>query len=445
MSAAPTRPARVTGARASHEQARRLVGGGRWILLGAVAPLAAWMTLAPLSMAVVAPGVVKVELNRRPVQHREGGIVRSVLVRDGQRVEAGEALLILGDVSVDADRNRLTYRVDVERAALARHEAEQTLAATLAFSRELADRAKRDERIRETLAKETALFEARRDSLRSEVALMAAQREQVEQEIAALRAQVRQAETSLGLQNRELETNRELVKGGYVAPIRVVQLEAAVVDYAAKLEERRSELARAGQRLVETDLKIKGIQNDFVKAASDQLKVTGARLGEIEQELRKSVDAAGRQVVAAPAAGDVIDLRFTSPGAVVRAGEPIAAIVPQNANLVVEALIRPEEISHVALEQRARVRFTAFKHRAMSMATGKVTYVSADRLVDRATGAPYYSALITLDPGSLDAAGGLPVQAGMPAEVYIEGATQTPLQYLAEPITTTIRKAGRPM
>jgi HlyD family secretion protein len=79
------------------------------------------------------------------------------------------------------------------------------------------------------------------------------------------------------------------------------------------------------------------------------------------------------------------------------------------------------------------------------MVTGIVTYVSGDRLVDRATSAPYYSALIALDPGSLEAAGGLPVQAGMPAEVYIEGATRTPLQYLVEPITTTIRRAGRQM
>src|SRR4029453_8040672 len=90
------------------------------------------------------------------------------LVRDGQRVDAGEPVLILGDVSVDADRSRLTHRVDVERAAMAPHDAEQALATTLVFSRELFDRGKRDERVQETLAKETALFEARRDSLRGD-------------------------------------------------------------------------------------------------------------------------------------------------------------------------------------------------------------------------------------------------------------------------------------
>jgi HlyD family secretion protein len=165
----------------------------------------------------------------------------------------------------------------------------------------------------------------------------------------------------------------------------------------------------------------------------------------IEQELRKSEDAAARQVVAAPASGDVIDLKFTSAGAVVGPGEPIAEIVPSDAKLLVEAHIRPEDISNVRLDQRARIKFTAFKYRNTLMVTGKVTYVSADRLIDRASNLPYYSVMILADADSLQAASELKLQAGMPAEVYIEGTKQTALQYLMEPITSTIRKAGRQM
>ena len=102
----------------SLNHAKRLVRFGVWIIFGAIVPLGLWVSLAPLSMAVVAPAVVTVDLHRRPVQHLEGGIVRTVLVRDGQRVNAGDPVLILGDVGVEADRNRLRYRVEVERAAL---------------------------------------------------------------------------------------------------------------------------------------------------------------------------------------------------------------------------------------------------------------------------------------------------------------------------------------
>jgi len=401
------------------------------------------MVLAPLSMAVVAPAFVKVDLNRRPVQHLEGGIVRSVLVRDGQRVGAGEPVLILGDVSVDAERNRLTYRAEIERAGIARLDAEQARAATLSFPASLLAVAKRDVRVQQALAKEQSLFRTRRDALTSETALLAAQRERIGQEIVALREQIAQVQASLSLQKGELDQQRKLLKDGFISASRLAQVEAIVADYASKLEERRSELARAGQRLGDVDLRAKALVNEYVKSASDQLKAAAARLGEIEQELRKSEDAAARQVVTAPAAGEVIDLKFTSPGAVVRAGEPIADIVPVDAALVLEAHLRPEDVSNVRLGQAARIKFTAYKYRNLTMVAGKVSYVSADRLLDKANNAPYYSVMITADAQSVQGAGELQVQAGMPAEVYIEGTTQTPFQYLAEPVLSTIRKAGR--
>jgi len=430
----------------TQQHVRRLVRTGWWIVLGALAPLCVWMVMAQLSMAVVAPAYVKVDLNRRPVQHLEGGIVRTVLVRDGQKVNAGDAVLVLGDVSVDAERNRLEYRANVERAGIARLEAEELRAEAIAFPQQLVAAARRDSRVQQAIEKERSLFRARRDALASETALMVRQRERVEHEIVALEAQLKQVEVSLNLQRSELELNRRLLTEGFISAAKIVQLEAVVADYASKLEERRSEHARAGQRLLEIELKMKALDNDYVKTASDGLKLASARLGEIEQELRKSTDAAARQVVAAPAAGEVIDLKFTSPGSVIRPGEQIADIVPVDARLLLEAHIRPEDINNVRLGQHARIRFTAFKYRTTALATGTVSYVSGDRLIERTTNLPYYSVMITADAESLHEVGlDFKVQAGMPAEVYIDGATQTPFQYLAEPITSTIRKAGRQM
>lgn len=427
------------------DHGQRLMRAGWWVIAGAVLPMAAWMGFAPLSMAVVAPAFVKVDLNRRPVQHLEGGIVREVKVRDGQRVNAGDTVLVLGDVGVDADRNRLSYRVQAENATRTRLEAEQMMSGALAFSHELLAAARADTRIQQVLNKERALFNARRHSLVSEQALMRAQRSRVEQEIAALRAQIKQGEAALGLQHQDLDANRGLLGDGFISPTRVNQIEATVVDYGARLEERRSELARAEQKLVDSDLRIQSIQNEYVRAASDELKQTGARVAEVEQELRKWQDAATRQVVVAPVAGEVMDLKFTSPGAVVRAGEPIADIVPSNAQLTIEAQLRPEDINNVQLNQRARVKFTSFKYRNAVLVDATVTYVSADRLIDKATNLPYYSATIVADAQALASAGELKLQAGMPAEVYIEGSKQTALQYLLEPLTAVARKARRQM
>lgn len=429
----------------TRELARRLVRAGCWIVVGAILPLGLWMGFAPLSMAVVAPAYVKVDLNRRPVQHLEGGTVSEVLVRDGQHVRAGDPVLILGDVRVEADRNRLSYRVHVERAALARLEAEQALAATLVFPDELVRAGERDARIKQALLKESALFRAQRHSLDSETALMKLQRERVEQELLAVRAQISQAQSSLDLQRSDLEANRGLIKEGFISTSRLAQIEAVVMDYGAKLEERRTELARAAQRLVDIDLRLQAIRNAYVKAASDQVKVTAQRLSEIEQEQRKSDDAALRQVVVAPASGEVIDLKFTSPGAVVGAGEAIADIVPSDTQLMIEARIRPEDVGNVRLGQSARIKFTAFKYRNTAMVGGRVAYVSADRLIERQTNLPYYSVTILADADSLRSTQEFKLQAGMPAEVFIQGSTQTALQYLVEPIMTTVRRAGRQM
>ncbi|RYX88942.1 MAG: HlyD family type I secretion periplasmic adaptor subunit [Comamonadaceae bacterium] len=434
-----------SGRDSSERQIARLVRIGLATVFGIVVPVALWVSLAPLAMAVVAPAHVKVDLNRRPVQHLEGGIVRQVLVRNGQQVKEGEALVVFLNVGVDADRNRLSYRLAVERAALERLDAEQRRADKLAFSEELQEAATRDPRLQDAMAKESALFSARRHTLQSELALMRMLRQKVQQEIGSLEAQGVKAQESLSLQHRDLDAHRDLVRDGFVSTARINQMEASVADYTSKLEERRSELARGHGRLIDADIKSNSMVNEYLRSASDQLKTTVSRVSEIEQELRKSDDATTRQVVLAPAAGEIIDLKFNSPGAVVQPGETIAEIVPSNTALVIEAQIRPEEVNNVLVGQSARIKFTAFKYRNATMVKGKVTYVSGDRFTDKATQMPYYSVSILADAASIEAVGDLTMQAGMPAEVYIDGGFQTALQYLADPITSTWRRAARQM
>lgn len=424
-------------------EAGRIARWGRIVMLGGLVPVFAWLVMAPLSSAVVAPAFVKVDLNRRTVQHAEGGMVREVKVRDGQQVRRGDPLLILGDVAVAADENRLNYRVWAERLGLARLQAEQTLAEALVSDPELQSAVSGDRRLAELMHKEQALFAAHRDALRSQSALLRTQRGKVGQEIAALKAQITQAELSLQHQRTDLESNRNLLVKGFVAQTRISQLEAGVADYGVKLEEKRTELARAEQRVVDIELKLSSLESDYRQQASDQLKVTAARLSEIEQEQRKSADAAARQVIAAPADGEVIGLRFTAPGTVIAPREPIADIVPSDPRLVLEARVRTEDVSRIMRDQPADIRFTAYKYRTTELVQGRVSYVSADRLVEQTTNQIYYSVLIEVDPASLAKSGEIRMQAGMPAEVYIKGEDRTPLQYLVEPITQVLRRAGR--
>jgi len=424
-------------------EARGLARWGTAVLLLGLVPSAAWLALAPLSSAVVAQAFVKVDLDRRPVQHAEGGIVREVKVRDGQSVEQGEALMVLGDVAVDAELNRLNFRAMTERASLDRLAAEQLAAPAVSFSDDVLQAAAADPRLLGQLSKERELFSARRDALTSQVALLRAQREKVQQEVSALQAQIFQATESQRLQRTDFEKQQKLLKDGFISESKIAQLEAGLADYGVKLEERRSEFARAEQRLIDTDLRIKAFESDYRQQASDQIKVITARLVEVQQELRKSADASSRQVIVAPVAGDVINLKFTSPGAVVSPREPIADIVPANPRLVIEARIRTEDVARVRRGQKADVRFTAYRYRTTKLIEGKVFYVAPDRAVDHANNQPYYVVLVEADASSLGEAAEIKPQAGMPAEVYIKGEERTPLQYLIEPVTQVMHRAAR--
>lgn len=436
-------PGRNTALATHLADAQGLARKGMLVLALGLLPVLAWLMLAPLASAVVAPAFVKVDLDRRPVQHAEGGIVREVRVRDGQRVAQGEPLLVLGDVGIDADLNRLSYRVLAERAGIARLEAEQAGLSQWGFPAEVLEAMKTDPRLAEQVAKERSLFNARRDSLSGQTALLRAQREKIGQEIAALRAQIEQAQAAWGHQKAELERNRQLLKEGFIAGTRMSQLESGVADYGVKLEERRQELARAEQRLMDTELRIKAMENDYRQQASDQLKAANVRLSEIAQEQRKSSDAAQRQLIVAPVAGEVMNLRHVSPGSVVAPREPVADIVPADPRLLVEAQIRPEDVRRVRPGQVARIRFTAFNTLTTPLVEGKVLYVSADRMVDRNSQQAWYVVQVEADAQSLQQGGQLQLQAGMPAQVYLEGERRTPLQYLLEPITLMMERAGR--
>lgn len=422
-----------------HRLSRHGIG---WLLCG-VLPAAAWMAFAPLSSAVVAPGHVEVDLNRQLVQHVEGGIVQKVLIRDGQQVRQGEPLLVLGDVSVDAELNRLSYRIQAEHISAVRLEAEQDMAPSLLFPQELQSAARLDQRLSVQMQKEQSLFDARRVALAEQLTLLHSQHARVEQETVALRAQITHALESLKHQKNELETNRNLLKDGFISATRIAQLEANVADYGVKLEEKRSELARAMQRSTDTDLRSRSLEGEYRQQASEQLKETAARLSELEQELRKSKDVSARQVITAPISGEVIGLRYTSSGSVVPPRETIAEIVPVAPRLVTKVQIRTEDINRVQRGQDVDIRFTAFKYRTTSLVKGKVVYISADSLIDRTTNAPYYTALVEADPPSLKEAHDLKLQPGMPAEVYIKGEERTTLQYLLEPITEVMHRAGR--
>jgi HlyD family type I secretion membrane fusion protein len=403
------------------------------IVIGAIA-MGLWGFWAPLSGAIIAPGFVKVDLNRKVVQHQEGGIVRAVRVRDGDRVTQGQELVLLDDVRIDAQLDLLRTQLDAERAKSARLEAERSLAARPAFPKDLL----KDE----FRTREEALFRARRQALDSQIEVLRRQIRETVEEAGALAEQIAAEERALKLQKDELAANEQLLSQGYVQKTRLLTLQRAVAEYEARHSERRAELSKSRQRASELEFRILSMRNTYVQAATDELKEASSRMFDLEERIRPSRDASERQKITAPIAGEVVGLRIFNAGSVIGPREVLMEIVPQEKRLIVEARIRPEDVNHVRQGTEADIRLTAYQNRTTPLVAGAVMYVSGDRLVDQQSGHPYYIVHIDVPEKSL-AASSQKLQAGMPAEVFIRTDNRSALDYLLAPVTSFLRRAMR--
>jgi len=416
------------------KEIKRIVRTGLLVIAGSVIAFAVWAFYAPLSGAVIAPGYVKVDLNRKVVQHQEGGIVRAIHVRDGDRVTQGQELVVLDDVRIDAQLDLLRTQLEAERAKMARLEAERAFAARPSFPKDLQKQ--------EFIKREEALFRARREALDTQIAVLKRQIKESVEEASALAQQIGAEERALKLQKEELAANERLLEQGYVQKTRLLTLQRAVAEYEARHGERRAELSKARQRASELEFRILAMRNTYMQTATDELKESTSKLFDLEDRIRPSRDASQRQKIAAPIAGEVVGLRIFNAGSVIGPREVLMEIVPQEKRLIVEARIRPEDINHVRNGSEADIRLTAYQSRTTPLVPGSVTYVSGDRLVEQQTGQPYYVVQIDVPEKALGAAN-LKLQAGMPAEVFIRTDTRTALDYLLAPVTAYLRRAMR--
>jgi HlyD family type I secretion membrane fusion protein len=419
--------------------ARWIIRAGLGVIFAGVLAIGGWAALAPLSGAVIAPGFVKVDLNRKVVQHQEGGIVRAIRVRDGDKVKEGQELVLLDDVRIDAQLDLLRTQLDGERAKAARLEAERSYAAKPKFPKDLTDQA----RTTEIIERESALFRARRDAVETQVAVLRTQIKESQQEAVALSAQITAEEHALKLQKEELEANERLLEKGYIQKTRILTLQRAVSEYEARHGEHRAEASRARQRGSELELRILTMRNQYAQQASDELKDTTTRIFDIEERIRPSKDAAARQKIVSPIAGEVVGLKIFTAGSVIGPRDVLMEIVPQEKRLIVEARIRPEDVNYVRAGSEADIRLSAFKARTTPLVYGSVIYVSGDRMTDQQTGVAYYVVHIDVTDRALADAGNLSLTAGMPAEVFIRTDNRSALDYLTAPVTDYLRRGMR--
>ncbi|CAG0944614.1 Type I secretion system membrane fusion protein PrsE [Gammaproteobacteria bacterium] len=402
------------------------------------AALAAWAAAAPLAGAVVAPAQVKVELNRKTVQHQEGGIVREILVREGQRVRAGEPLLVVGDLRTDAE---LALNEDALRAALARTaraESEAALAPVMNVPPELAgaDAA-------EHVARERALFATRRRALDEQLGALHEQVSQAQAQAAALKTSTAAAEESARLAGAELEVNEKLVADGFISRTRVFALQRTAADYRSRAAEFHAELASVRQRIGEHATRIAQLRHQYQSQAADELKDAAARVRELRSRLLPSSDQAERQLVRSPVDGEVMALRVAAPGEAVAPRAVLLDVVPAHEKLIFEARVRPEDVEHVRRGGAAEVRLFGFEAAVRRPLPATVSFVSPDRMTGPDGRDAWFVATAEVDAAVLRERSDVRLQPGMPAELFVTTADRTLIEYLAKPFGVFTSRAMR--
>jgi HlyD family type I secretion membrane fusion protein len=405
--------------------------------------VAVWAGATQIAGAVIAPGTVAMEARRQAVQHVDGGIVSAILVRDGDRVAAGDPILVLDGTELAAQAH-LDARERFElRARMARLGAEVRGDAALAFPEELAARAAEAPELAHVLADETALFESRRDTLTQTRAQIAERKVQTRASIAGREIQLAAAREQLALARDDLAAQAALLTQGLTQTARVTALRREAAEIEGRIGELEAGIAEARSQIAGFEIEGLRIAAEWREAAQQELRELQPREAELRERLRVSETRLGRLTLRAPMAGLVHDLKAFTVGGVIAPGAEIAAIVPDGAARLLVVQIAPTEIDRVSIGQEARVRFPSFNARTTPEVIGRVRTLSADALTDERSGRSYYTAEIVLTEEARAELAGLDVLPGMPVESFIQTGARSPASYLVKPVADYFSHAMR--
>lgn len=422
---------------------RRVVWTGNLLVGVFVLGLGAWSALAPLSSAAIASGVVETETNRKTIQHLEGGIVRRILVKNGDAVVAGQVLIELDDTKSRSERDSLRAQLWDAKARRGRLIAEQNGLDRIAHPPEFLELAAKYRSIQEILAGQQSIFDARRQVMRSEVALTQQKIKQVLEEVAGLSAQKAALVQRNDISRRELETASSLTAKGLERKSRVLLLEREKADIGGQIGEVSARISRAHQVISEAQAYLVKLHSDRLNEVALNLRDTENQLLQLRERLRAIDDQLARTEIRAPEDGVIMDLRIHTAGGVIGAGEPLAELVPRAARLVVAARIKPEDINLVHPGLEAQVHLIPYDQRRVPLLAGKVEYVSADHLIDRQGGHSYYAATIRVTDERLARMTDVEMVPGMPVQAMIMTGTSSVALYALQPLLDSFNRAFR--
>ncbi|MTI15316.1 HlyD family type I secretion periplasmic adaptor subunit [Sansalvadorimonas verongulae] len=403
-------------------------GGRLLIFICLFALIAALMWAAWAEVDEITRGAGKVVPSSRlqVVQNLEGGILEKLMVREGQRVEKGQVLMMLDDTSFNStfQESEIEYLSVLASIARLRALAEDR---ELVFPEEVSEYPKVQRR-------ELKLYNSRRAGLEAETDVAKEKVRQSEQEMRAMETRRDHLQRSYDLGMKELSMTRPLAQKGVVSEVEMIQLEQRVNDLLSELNEAELTLPRLQSTLQEQKGRVREVAIKFREEAQEELRDQEVKLAQLSESRKSLEDQVARREVQAPLAGIVKKIHVTTVGGVVQPGMDLIEIVPVEEALLVEAKINPKDVAFLQIGDEAIVKLTAYDFAIYGGLEGVVDHISADTIVDE-EGESFYQVLIRTNSSHLGTEEKpLEIIPGMHAQVDIVTGKKTILSYLLKPI-----------
>jgi HlyD family secretion protein len=399
-----------------------------------------WAATAQLTGAVIAQGSVTVDQNLKSIQHRDGGIVSDIAVREGDEVVQGQVLIRLEDAQTKAELSIVRSQLVELTARRARLLAERDGLEVIEFP-SMADFAAAE--TASAVNGETRLFNGNRAHRESQKQQLELGIEQIGEEINGLEAQRSSKDDEIALLDVEHKKIKGLADKKLIEGNRVYTSDRDKARLMGERGEVGAAIARARTRIGEIRLQIISIDETARTEAQRELSLVETKLSELNDRKIAIEDRLARTDIRAPISGTVNELNVHTIGGVITPAEILVTIVPENARLKVEVRIAPVNIDQVAIGQPARLRFSAFNQRTTPELKGEVIHVSPATTRDPATGETYYLGDVHVPAAELAKLGDDQLLPGMPVEVYVTTEERTAISYLAKPLTDQFHRALR--
>lgn len=398
-----------------------------------------WAALTPLDSAVIAPGTIKVGSERKRIQHLEGGLLKSINIREGQDVRAGDLLFSLDETFAQSQHGVLEQQLKALEIRESVLRAEQAGLDKLTFEPALMEDA--SPALQQRLSEALSQFTLNRAALDNRLAILNRQALQLQEQAQGVQSEIRARQNQLAFTRDEIDSLQKLIDKKMAGKGRYLELQrdgAELQGIIAQLKTRAASL-----RTQQSELELEGVQTrqTYHYAAAEELRKVRDEAAKIREQMMSTRHRLARIEIRAPVDGTVVNLGIFTPGEVIQPGDTLAEIVPHRDELLISTRIMPVDVDQVSSGQTARVRIASFKPHEMPELLARVESVSADALYDESLQTRFYEARIALTVENRELIRKL--QPGMPAEAYILTGRSTPLQYLAEPLLNAFARAWR--